>query len=102
MFFLTISLSPPQLLILDNALATSVLTFAANYLPLDWLCGKQTWVEFAHQGGKKIFDMDQVRQEIVDETDRLAGTKKAINPKPISLKVRPPSSPPNLSSALFL
>mmetsp|Transcript_11719 Transcript_11719/g.35707 ORF Transcript_11719/g.35707 Transcript_11719/m.35707 type:complete len:678 (+) Transcript_11719:95-2128(+) len=52
--------------------------------------GKHTWVEFNHLGGKKFHDFAAVRQEILDETNRLAGTKKDINPRPISLKIYSP------------
>mmetsp|Transcript_32395 Transcript_32395/g.127057 ORF Transcript_32395/g.127057 Transcript_32395/m.127057 type:complete len:632 (-) Transcript_32395:2029-3924(-) len=51
---------------------------------------KDTWVEFKHREGFKFYDMAKVRQEILDETDRLAGTRKEINPKPISLKIYSP------------
>ena len=38
----------------------------------------QEWAEFLHCEGKKWTDFDQVREEIVRETEREAGQNKVI------------------------
>ena len=38
----------------------------------------QEWAEFLHSEGRKWTDFDQVREEIVRETDREAGHNKVI------------------------
>ena len=48
------------------------------------------WGEFLHQRGKKYYDFNHIRQEIVAETDRLTGRNKGINTEPIHLKIYSP------------
>jgi replication fork clamp-binding protein CrfC len=40
---------------------------------------------------KKFYDFDQVREEVNRQTDKLAGEKKNIVDKPISLRVYSPN-----------
>lgn len=48
------------------------------------------WAEFLHQKGKKYTDFEEVRKEIVAETDRLTGKNKGISSVPINLRVYSP------------
>ena len=50
----------------------------------------QEWGEFLHLPGKKFFDFDQIRTEIIRETDRLTGKNKGISNKSINLKIYSP------------
>lgn len=50
----------------------------------------EEWGEFMHKRGKKYFDFNQIRQEIVAETDRLTGRNKGIDNSPIHLKIYSP------------
>lgn len=46
----------------------------------------EEWGTFLHS--KKIFkDFDEIRKEIEDETERMAGDNKGICPEPINLKI---------------
>lgn len=45
------------------------------------------YAEFLHLPNQKIYDFNQVRQEIVNETDRIAGNNKGISRTPIHLKI---------------
>ncbi|KAK4510469.1 RNA helicase [Mucor velutinosus] len=45
------------------------------------------YAEFLHLPNQKIYDFNQVRQEIVNETDRIAGNNKGISRSPIHLKI---------------
>ncbi|OBZ90415.1 Dynamin-related protein DNM1 [Choanephora cucurbitarum] len=45
------------------------------------------YAEFLHLPQQKFFDFDQVRAEIANETDRIAGTNKGISRSPIHLKI---------------
>lgn len=47
----------------------------------------QSWACFLHNPDKKYTDFDEVRDEIVAETDRLCGNSKNILPDPITLKI---------------
>ena len=49
-------------------------------LNLDW------WCQFLHSKSKVYTDADDIRREIEQETDRVAGENKGICPEPISLK----------------
>ena len=51
--------------------------------------GKE-WGEFLHIPGRKFYDFGQIRQEIVDDTERLTGNNKGISKKPIHLKIYSP------------
>jgi len=48
------------------------------------------WAEFLHQKGKKYTDFEEVRKEIVAETERLTGKNKGISSVPINLRVYSP------------
>ena len=45
------------------------------------------WASFLHDPGKKYTNFDEVRDEIVAETDKLCGNSKNIMPEPITLKI---------------
>lgn len=48
------------------------------------------WAEFHHVPGRKYRDFAQVKQEIENETARIAGNNKGINRQPINLKIFSP------------
>ena len=48
------------------------------------------WAEFLHCKGKKFVDFEEVRKEIVAETDRETGSNKGISAIPINLRVFSP------------
>ena len=48
------------------------------------------WAEFLHCKGKKFVDLEEVRKEIVAETDRETGSNKGISSIPINLRVYSP------------
>ena len=48
------------------------------------------WAEFLHCKGKKFVDFEEVRKEIVAETDRETGSNKGISSIPINLRVYSP------------
>lgn len=48
------------------------------------------WAEFLHAKGKKFTDFEEVRKEIVEETDRETGSNKGISAIPINLRVFSP------------
>lgn len=48
------------------------------------------WGEFLHLPGKKFFNFDEIRKEIVKETDNVAGTNTGISPVPINLRIFSP------------
>lgn len=48
------------------------------------------WGEFIHMPGRKFHSFQQIRQEIVRETDRLTGANKGISKEPINLKIFSP------------
>jgi GTPase SAR1 family protein len=52
----------------------------------------QEWGEFLHQPGKRYYDFNQIRDEIVRDTHRLCGgnTSKGVSPNPIHLKIYSP------------
>lgn len=45
------------------------------------------WGKFLHKGDKVYSDFEAIRDEIMAETDRSAGSNKGISPDPISLKI---------------
>lgn len=47
----------------------------------------EEWGKFLHTKNKVFSDFNEIRKEIEDETDRMAGTNKGICPEPISLKI---------------
>uniref|UniRef100_A0A6B2KZI7 Dynamin GTPase n=1 Tax=Arcella intermedia TaxID=1963864 RepID=A0A6B2KZI7_9EUKA len=52
--------------------------------------GEQEYGEFAHQPAKKFYNFLDIRKEIQEETDRVAGSNKGISNKAIVLKVYSP------------
>ncbi|KAJ2654681.1 vacuolar protein sorting-associated protein 1 [Coemansia sp. RSA 1200] len=48
------------------------------------------WGEFLHLPGKKFFDFDEIREEIVNDTDKKTGKNLGISPLPINLRVFSP------------
>jgi replication fork clamp-binding protein CrfC len=46
---------------------------------------------FAHNPGKQYYDFDQVRDEIVNQTERETGTGVCVTDKPINLKIYSPN-----------
>ncbi|KAJ2907989.1 vacuolar protein sorting-associated protein 1, partial [Coemansia aciculifera] len=49
------------------------------------------WGEFLHLPGKKFFNFDEIRQEIVHDTDVKTGKNLGISPVPINLRVFSPN-----------
>lgn len=49
------------------------------------------WAEFLHIPDKKFYDFNQVRQEIINETDRVTGQTKCVSREPINLKIYSPN-----------
>lgn len=47
----------------------------------------EEWGKFLHKKNQVFSDFDNIRKEIEDDTDRLAGNNKGICPEPISLKI---------------
>lgn len=41
--------------------------------------------------GKRFYDFERIRQEILSETDRVVGTNKGVSDKPIRLKIYSPN-----------
>ena len=50
----------------------------------------EEWGEFLHLPGKKFFNFDEIRQEIVRETDKVTGANAGISPIPINLRIYSP------------
>lgn len=50
----------------------------------------EEWGEFLHLPGKKFFNFDEIRQEIVRETDKVTGANSGISPVPINLRIYSP------------
>lgn len=46
--------------------------------------------EFLHKRGTKFYDFAEIRQEIERRTDEIAGNRKNISNKPISLTIHSP------------
>ena len=51
----------------------------------------QEWGEFLHLPGKKFFDFNEIRREIMRETDKLTGKNYGISSKSINLKIFSPN-----------
>jgi hypothetical protein len=41
--------------------------------------------------GKRFYDFERIRQEILNETDRVVGANKGVSDKPIRLKICSPN-----------
>ncbi|AET38177.1 dynamin-like GTPase VPS1 Ecym_2448 [Eremothecium cymbalariae DBVPG len=50
----------------------------------------EEWGEFLHLPGKKFYNFDQLRQEIVNETEKVTGKNAGISPVPINLRIYSP------------
>ncbi|EDO16841.1 hypothetical protein Kpol_1056p42 [Vanderwaltozyma polyspora DSM 70294] len=50
----------------------------------------EEWGEFLHLPGKKFFNFEEIRQEIVRETDKVTGGNLGISPVPINLRIYSP------------
>lgn len=48
------------------------------------------WGEFLHLPGKKFYNFDEIRQEIVRETDKVTGANSGISSVPINLRIYSP------------
>jgi dynamin GTPase len=59
-------------------------------LILQLINSKTEFAEFLHQKGRKYTDFDEVRKEIVADTDRIAGKTKGVSSAPINLRVYSP------------
>jgi dynamin 1-like protein len=51
----------------------------------------EEWGEFLHLPGKKFTDFNEIREEIVRETDLKVGKNAGISPQPINLRVYSPN-----------
>lgn len=51
---------------------------------------KDEWGEFLHLPGRRFYNFKQIRQEIANETARIAGKDKGISKVPINLKIFSP------------
>ena len=49
--------------------------------------GEEDYAVFMHNPEKRVYDFDQVREEIKQETDRLTGTNRGISSEPIILRI---------------
>jgi len=52
--------------------------------------GTEEWAEFSHKRGEQFKDFDEVRKEIVVQTEKIAGKKKNVSSVPIILKIFSP------------
>ncbi|CCF57994.1 hypothetical protein KAFR_0D03460 [Kazachstania africana CBS 2517] len=50
----------------------------------------EEWGEFLHLPGKKIYNFNEIRQEIVKETEKVTGVNAGISPVPINLRIYSP------------
>lgn len=51
----------------------------------------EEWGEFLHVPNKRFFNFDEIRQEIVAETDKKTGGTKGVSPEPINLRIYSPN-----------
>ena len=51
---------------------------------------KEEWGEFLHLPGKKFYNFEEIRQEIVRETDKVTGNNLGISSIPINLRIYSP------------
>ena len=69
---------------------TSASTSSTPVLPTTSSGDGQEWGEFLHLPNQKFTDFDEIRKEIIRETDRVTGTNKGISTKSINLKIYSP------------
>jgi len=55
------------------------------------VAGQEEWGEFNHIPGRRWYDFAEIKREIEQETNRIAGSNKGINRQPINLKVYSPN-----------
>jgi replication fork clamp-binding protein CrfC len=53
--------------------------------------GNPEYGEFLHRKGEKFYDFDKIREEIEEQTSRIAGGDKNISDSPISLTIYSPN-----------
>jgi len=68
---------------------SGVVTRRPLILQLTTSSGRE-WGEFQHRPGKEFEDFDEIRKEIVRETERVCGARQFISPLPIILRVSSP------------
>ncbi|GMM34048.1 dynamin-like GTPase [Saccharomycopsis crataegensis] len=61
-----------------------------SLIKLDGENNQEEWGEFLHLPGKKFYNFDEIRNEIVAETDRKTGKNAGISPVPINLRIYSP------------
>ena len=66
---------------------TGIITRRPLILQLKYQKSGDDYCEFLHKSGQKIADFSQVANEIINETNRVAGRNKLISDVPIILKV---------------
>ena len=52
---------------------------------------KDEWGEFLHIQNKRFYDFNQIREEIIRETDAKTGRNQGISPAPINLRIYSPN-----------
>ncbi len=60
------------------------------HISSDQAGSKWGWGKFLHTGEKQFADFSEIRDEIANETERLAGSNKGITPEPIRLRIFSP------------
>lgn len=63
---------------------------ASNELDSANSSNDEEWGEFLHKPGQRYYNFDEIRQEIENETSRIAGKNKGISKIPINLKIYSP------------
>lgn len=84
---------PLVLQLINRPARKSSLTDTADSTPAspkDNEDNEDEWGEFLHIPGKKFFNFDEIRQEIVAETDKKTGGTKGVSAEPINLRVYSP------------
>ena len=51
----------------------------------------EEWGEFLHAPGKRFTNFDEIREEIVKETDKITGKNAGVSANPINLRVYSPN-----------
>ena len=74
----------------SSKVSTPVLPQVKQPAPAGGTGSAPEWGEFLHCPGKRFYDFDRIRGEILAETERLAGTNKGVSDKPIRLKICSP------------
>lgn len=54
---------------------------------------RHEWCEFQHKPGFRIYNFDEVKQELIREMERIAGRNKGISAEPICLTIHSPRVP---------